>query len=180
LQSLRPFMKSRVVFGKNSRRARGFSIVELLVVIAISLVVAGASFPLVGSISSKRSLDYKASEFVQFMRTARTRSIAGLNNGTHGIYLDTVSNPKQYVLYEVPAGVASPSYAARMSNLDIVIRLETGMSISSDISGNDVSFEKTTGKPLGFASSIKKITLTDAVGTSRIIEINELGIVWVQ
>lgn len=141
----------------------GFTLIELLIVIAISLIVLATAVPLYGNLQGTAQINDVTSGIIQTTRIARERSMNRLNNSSHGVYINVASN--NYVLYQ------GDSYATRDSTYDRVTTLDSVISLSTTISGNDISFSKGLGEP----SNTGDITVSHEVNGSRTMTINSLG-----
>ena len=144
----------------------GFSVIELIVVIAISLIVLSASIPIYGNLQGSSQLNDMASGLVQDIRIARERSINRLNNSSHGIYFDIdPGGDDNYILYQ------GDSYATRNSLYDKIIKLDSVMTLSTNISNNEINFSKSFGLP----SNIGTIIVTHAVNGDKVMTLNSFG-----
>jgi prepilin-type N-terminal cleavage/methylation domain-containing protein len=150
------------------RANQGFTLIEFLIVIAITLILAVAAVPIYGNLQVSGQLNDTQDRFVQAVKTARQRSIAGLNNSAHGIYLEINANsPDRYILYQ------GPSYAGRNAEFDKVQSLFNTISATSTISLNEINFSKGLGVP----NATGTVTFThDSIG-SRVLQVNRLGII---
>ena len=148
-------------------RHSGFTLIELLLVLAIFLVVGIVVTPLYGNFSVATQLNEETSQLAQNIRLARTQSLAGLKNMTHGVCFETnIGAPDRYIIY------SGASCAARDQSLDQIISLPPALDLTTNFSANDLNFTR-RGEPLVTGS----VTLTHAVSGARSITVNELGLV---
>lgn len=152
---------------------KGFSLIEVIVVIGLMsfiFIIAGTTY-----FGFQRSiqLNENSNQIVQLMRTAKIKSMARVNDSTHGIYFDINTGGADAVtLYE------GASYASRVVGQDQIINVPNSLRLSSsDFSmlGTDVdiNFSQGFGKP----NNIGTITVEHAELGSRSIIINTLGLV---
>jgi prepilin-type N-terminal cleavage/methylation domain-containing protein len=147
---------------------KGFTIIELLVVIAITLILAAAAVPIYGSLQVSSQLNENSSLIVQALRSARTNSVARVNNAAHGVYFEiNAGGDDKYILYQ------GASYASRNSSYDRATTLDSSLSLSTTFTGDEVDFSRGLGVP----DNIGSVTLTHAVQGTRIITVNDLGMV---
>lgn len=146
---------------------RGFTLIELLIITAIILLMAGALFPLYANLTASSQLDDAHSGILSVLRTARERSLARLNNYPHGVYFEINAGLEdRYILYQ---GV---SYAARNTNYDRAVTLDSALSISTTVAPGDINFSMGLGRP----NATGTVTITHSVKGTREIRINSLGI----
>ena len=95
---------------------KGFTFIELLIVIAIVLVLVVASAPIYGNLQVSAQLNESTSLIIQTLRTAKARSIAGINNDIHGVSFQIdkftlfQSSPGDIPLRNIPAGSVNSSW----------------------------------------------------------------------
>lgn len=147
---------------------KGVTLIELLLVIAIVLVVVGGGAPVVGRWQQSQQLNDTVVQMGQWLKTARERSLAGLNDATHGVYLE-INDPgaDRVILYQ------GASFVTRNSAYDRAVTLDVALSLSSTLAGNEVNFVRVTGKP----NATGTITVSHSVSDSRTITINSSGLV---
>ncbi|MFH1946862.1 MAG: prepilin-type N-terminal cleavage/methylation domain-containing protein [Candidatus Magasanikbacteria bacterium] len=155
------------------KNSAGFTLVELLVVIGLGAILVGASAVIYGNWQVSAQLNESTAELTQNLRTARQRSVAGLNNSGHGIFFDIDSvGQDSYVLYQ------GSSYATRDDDYDRLIKFSQSLEITvTDFTliGNDVDINFSQG--LGQVINTGIITLTHSVEGSREVVVNELGVI---
>ena len=149
---------------------QGFTLIELLIVIAGLLLLGAAAFPIYGNLQVSAQLNETTSQLVQATRTARERSMAGLGDSQHGVYIDINSGADRYILYQ------GSSYSGRDQDYDRVIDLDGALSFSATwftLIGSDVDINFSKG--LGSPGNIGTLTLTHEVSGSSDIVVNSLG-----
>jgi len=160
------FMKSRETSGTS-----GFTLVELLMTMALLLILGASAVPLYGNLYTESQVDEVADLMVQMLRTTRVRSQAGLDDATHGFYVDA----RSYVLYEVSAGVTPIEYSNRNASFDFVVSMPSAITLSTSIPTGDLIFTRPRGIPS--IAATETITITHESGARRDIEINSFGII---
>ncbi|MEK7208827.1 MAG: GspH/FimT family protein [Patescibacteria group bacterium] len=148
----------------------GFTLIELLLVLAIFLVVGIVVMPLYGNFSVSTQLNEEASQLAQNIRLARTQSLAGFNNVTHGVCFETnVGAPDRYIIY------SGASCATRLQTFDQIISLPSVLKLTATFPANgnvsDLNFNRT-----GIPAAVGTITLTHTTSGQRQITVNELGL----
>lgn len=143
----------------------GFTFIELLMVIGITIIIAGLSIPIYGNLQISSQLNENMSQAVQIVRTARERSVARVNNAAHGVYFDINAGDDKIILYQ------GASYAARDTSYDRPFTLESPLSLSTTLTGDEVNFSKGLGMP----DNAGTVTLTHDTSGSRVIDINSFG-----
>ena len=144
---------------------KGFSLIEILMTVAITLILATASTSIYGNLQVSTQLNESVALIVQAIRTARERSIAGLNNASHGVCFES----NRYILYQ------GPSCALRDQAYDLATNLESALSLSTTLENGDVVFSKGTGIPN--VTGIDTVTVIYSVNDVRVIQINSAGVV---
>ncbi len=142
--------------------------VEILLVVAIILLVVAVGSPIYGNLLVSTQLNDSTDQMRQWLRTSRLRSVEGLDNMAHGVYFE-VNEPgdDRMIMYE------GSSYALRNSDEDQVWELDSALSLSASLSGNEVNFAQGTGVP----DSTGIVTIMHRVSGSRSITINKVGLV---
>ena len=159
------FFRQERIFGCAKK---GFSLVEILVVAAITMVLAAMALPLYGNWQSSAYLNERTAEIVQTLRLAQARSVAGVNDSSHGVYFYINANGvDRFTLYQ-GGFFLDPSRDARY---DRIIVLENSLSLSATFPGPDINFSRGWGLP----DSIGTVGLTNAIGKSTQITVNGLG-----
>ncbi len=150
------------------REQSGFTLIELLLVIAIMLALAVAAAPLYGNLHLSTQLNENIAQIIQTTRIARERSFSRLNNFPHGVYfeINPAGNDK-FILYQ------GNSYATRDTDYDREVSLDSSLSLSTTLPGNEVYFSKGFGIP----DATGTVTLTHNVKGARIMRINDFGMV---
>ncbi|MEK7576416.1 MAG: hypothetical protein AAB482_01845 [Patescibacteria group bacterium] len=142
----------------------GFTIVELLIVLGIGVLLAIAATPMYSNLVPASGSTQVASEIVQTLRIARTRSVARLADSSYGVkFLST-----QYILYK------GSSYVT--GTVERTIDLGSAFSITSTPSSNiDINFSKGTG-----TANAGIVILSRASADTKKISINQFGAVEIQ
>jgi len=157
-------MKLRVI----SEDRLGFTLVELLMVIAISLILAVVAVPIYGSLQVKSQINESTSLLIQNLRISKEKSMARFSDSAHGIKFFSDS----YVAYQ------GNSYSTRTAsydrNFDLGGEVELQWSLSGSGQSDEVNFSKGLGNP-DMVGTIEVASQT--IGSSKTIEINEIGTV---
>ncbi|MFC1595126.1 Tfp pilus assembly protein FimT/FimU [Patescibacteria group bacterium] len=144
---------------------QGFTLIELLIVIGITLLLAAASVPIYGNLQVSSQMHDSVSQIAQTIRTARVRSVARLNNSSHGVYLEiNAGSDDRFILYQ------GSSYIARDIDYDRAISLDEALSISSTFSNNDINFSRGFG-----TTTAGMLTVTHDTGDIANIIVNVYG-----
>jgi prepilin-type N-terminal cleavage/methylation domain-containing protein len=151
----------------------GFTLVELLVVIGVSVILAAAVAPVYGNLQVGAQVDAIATEAVQYLRTARTQSVARLNALGHGVYFDLNSgSDDRMILY------TGPSYAGRTATYDRIETLDSALSFSYSgftLTGTDIDVNFSKG--LGMPDNTGTLTITHSTQGSKSVIVNGMGTV---
>jgi prepilin-type N-terminal cleavage/methylation domain-containing protein len=154
----------------------GFTLVEMLVVVGIGVMMAVVAISLYGTLQVSSQLNENTAQIIQALRTARERSVAGLNNKPYGVNL--IINPNgadSYIIYQ------GTSYILRTQTYDQTQVLDNALSLSvtgltmTGATNVDINFSLYSGAPNNPTSGIGTITLTHSSQGSRSIKINSLG-----
>jgi len=149
------------------KRCGGFSLPELLIVIVLILFMGTMAVSIYGNLGPSSSLNESTSLIIQTLRIARARSVAGLNDDSHGVSFQiNPTGPDSFILYE--GSVFDLNDTKNRVNL-----LTNDLTISTTLPGNDINFLQITGEPSNFGT----VTLTHSVNGTRVISINSLGFV---
>lgn len=158
---------------QNPRKIRanprtGFTLTELLIVIGILIITTAAAVPIYGQLQTTAQLDESAAQVVQAVRIARERSLAGLNDSRHGVYFEiNVAGDDKFILYQ------GQNYFSRNASYDRAVNLDSPLSLSTTLVGNEINFSQ----GLGIPNTVGLITLIHNASGSREITINSLGTV---
>jgi len=146
------------------RQRSGFTLVELLITVAILIILAASTVVVASQFYTSSQLLESADRLTQTIHTAKVRSVGGVNDVSHGVYVET----SQYTLYQ------GGSYESRDSSYDRVIELDNGLLLSNTISGNDITFSR----GLGYSSTTGTITIAhQETGDEETITIQSIGII---
>ncbi len=150
----------------NLQPKRGFSILEIIITLGIFGVIIASAVPIYNKLHTSSGINAAEAQLIQTLRAARERSVAGLNNATHGVYVAA----GQYTLYQ---DSTSPfAYAGRSAAdtaYDQTTTLDSGLSLSPI--NTDVVFTKGAGT----VAAAVTITLTQTGGNAKVINVNTFG-----
>jgi Tfp pilus assembly protein FimT len=147
---------------------RGLTLVELLIVIGVTLLLVGAASPIYSNLQVSSQLNDTKDSIVRLLRTARVRSVSGLNNSSHGVYFNIdPSGADSVTLYQ------GATYATRNTDYDQTESFDTSIALTSTVSGTEVNFSK----GLGRSSTTGTVTIIHDVDGTRGVLINGLGVV---
>lgn len=141
----------------------GFTLIELILVIAITLILVAAASPVYGNFLVSTQLNESSIQIVQLLREARNQSISRQGDSSYGVFFAS-SNVTSY---------KGDSYAMRDVSYDYIFVLDNGVSISTTLSGNEVSYSKGLGVP----TSTGTVTITHSTTGTRAVEIGSFGTV---
>ena len=151
---------------KESFYSKGFTLTETLLTLAIVSILIVTAVPIFGNLQVNNQLTEAQDRLRQTFRLAQTRSIAGLNNSSHGVYIDiNIGAPDNVILYQ------GDSYATRDTDYDRVEEISEVMFLSTSILGNDINFTRPTGKP----SATGTITISHTVSGVSTTTITSIG-----
>lgn len=149
------------------KKITGFTLIELLIVISVLIILTTVSIPIYGNLQVSSQINENSSQIIQTLRIAKERSMAGLNNQQHGVQLQT----DKYILYQ------GSSYSLRDDDYDREIIFDDVLSLFLNLNGsgelNDINFSMGLGMP----NKTGVIDLIHSVNGTRIIVINEMGII---
>ena len=149
---------------------RGFTLIELLIVLAIGGIIVGTVGPAISQFPSGSQLDEVAGDLKQTIQLARERSVAGLANSVHGVFLESNAGiPDRYILFR------GATYAIRDPIFDQVTSLRTSIELDTALVGgvSEITFAPRWGTP----SATGTITLIHSTGATRILRLNDLGLI---
>jgi len=146
-----------------SKDKKGFTLIEILIVTAITLILVVAAAPIFGNLQVSSQLNEHSSLIIQAIRIARERSVARLENSAHGVFFTSTT----YTVYQ------GSSYATRNSSYDRGSTLDSALSLTTTLSGNDVNFSKGLGAP----NNTGTINLNHDVQGAKTITITLFGAV---
>lgn len=153
---------------------QGFTMTEVLVVISIMIILLLVTLPLYNSFQVSARLNETNVQVAQALRLARERSLAGYNNGQHGIYLENNNDSNdRYIVYQ------GTSYASRDTGYDRIMTIEGGLNFSFTnldlINNDDVDINFSSG--LGVPDNTGTIVVVHNSGKTRSIIISSLGLI---
>ena len=145
----------------------GFTLIELLTVIGISVLLLAVSAPLYTKFYLSNQQDEAITQAISALRLAREYSIARFKNSSYGVYFSNLPEQEKFILFQ------GDSYANRNIDFDREKLFGKTLTASTTLSGNEVVFSKGLGEP----GNMGKIYIIDNKGQTRIIDINNIGII---
>jgi prepilin-type N-terminal cleavage/methylation domain-containing protein len=149
--------------------SQGFTLIELLIVISIFIIIAVVSVPIYGNWQATTQIDEVTTEIIQALRLAKTRSQAGLNNSSQGVYFEVnESSGDAFTIYQ------GSSYVSRDINYDQETILGDTLILITTLAGNEINFSKGLGEPTATGTIMIVHGTTDEIAT---VTINRLGVI---
>ncbi|MEK7606401.1 MAG: type II secretion system protein [Patescibacteria group bacterium] len=144
---------------------RAFTLVELLVVLFIVAIISAVVFASLISYKRRQSVMVSSAQIATALTDARSRSLAGINDSTHGIYFAD----DEIIIFEGAAYVTNDPE-------NETVMLETGVRATTTLSGGGrtVVFVRLTGQT---ASGTVDVFSEGDFSVLRTITIHETGIV---
>ncbi|MHA2055695.1 MAG: pilus assembly FimT family protein [Candidatus Hodarchaeales archaeon] len=139
----------------------GVSLVELLLIIAIFTIFGATAYSFGANFLSRNHLKNKTNEIVSSLRVAQINSISGKEDSQWGVYVDSNS-----IIMFMGSFYVSPG-----TSQDQTYDVQGRVSISPD--PVEVVFDKLNGNP----NSTVTITVSNNIGGSNTISVNEVGVV---
>lgn len=139
----------------------GVSFVELLLIITIVTILSVGAYPFGASFLARNHLKNKTNEIISSFRIAQINSISGKEDSQWGVYVDSSS-----IIMFMGSSYISPGTVQ-----DQVYEVPSTISVSPN--PVEVVFDKLNGN----SSSTVTITVTNAIGGSNTISVNEVGVV---
>lgn len=149
----------------SSKSKRGFSLIEIIIALGIFFVIAATAAQIYNKIHTSSQINAVEAQFIQTLRVARERSVAGLNNRTHGVHTEANS----YTLYQ--SSTAPYTFLTHDTTYDQVTTLDTSISLAPV--NTDIIFTKGSG-----ISSGVSFTLTHTGGNTQSIDVNQYGVIY--
>ncbi|MFA6496781.1 MAG: hypothetical protein WCV50_06785 [Patescibacteria group bacterium] len=143
---------------------KGFTFVEVLLIIGILGATIGLAIPFYQSFQVASQLDNYSEEVAQSLRQAQLKAMASEQNSDYGLHFEA----GQFSLFRGSAYSAADKYNL-IIELPGTLRLDYG-------ANQDIIFHRVSGQT-GGVFSVRLITNN---GKSKIININEFGVVNVQ
>lgn len=139
----------------------GISLVELILVVVILsiLAVSGVSFG--SGFLIRSNLADKTNELVSSLRTAQVNAMSGKENGKWGVRVD--SGLEQIIMFQ------GDNYTSRNPVFDQIFEISGYVAITN----TEVVFDENTGNP----ASVATIVVSNSLGDSHTVSVNEVGIV---
>ena len=78
----------------------GFTLIEILLVMAVLIILLIMSVVLLGPSQKQSDLQGSSQEIISALRRAQNRTLASENDSTFGVFIDTISSPHQYILFQ--------------------------------------------------------------------------------
>ena len=148
---------------------KGFTLLEIMLSVAIIIVLAGAVSPFYVDWKNAVELDSAVAQIRQDLRLARARSLSGYNDSPHGVYFDIdPSGADKIIVYQ------GSSYAAREVGYDKEYEFDASLSLSTDITGNEINFSQGLGEPSQTGEISITNERTEEIASSAI---NSLGLI---
>lgn len=147
-------------------RQSGVSMIELLIVIGVLLIIISGIRPLVG-VNVSAQVNETSSQIISYIRMARERASARVNNSAHGVYFNINPNGQDSMtLYQ------GSSYLLRDATYDLITNFDQGINIITTLSGTEVNFARQIAVP----SNTGTITVSHlSGGLSKILTLNSAG-----
>jgi prepilin-type N-terminal cleavage/methylation domain-containing protein len=150
---------------KTKIKTKGLTLVEIILVVVIAAILLGMSLLYYQTSQLNADINTRVREFVSYLRLAQSDTMAGLNDKSHGIHLETSS----YTIFE-GSGYNPADPQNSLIELPEIITIQN-ININGD--GNDIIFLGPDGTTddygtLDFNSSqlSKTVTITiSALGT---------------
>jgi len=139
---------------------KGFTLTEILIALFILAILLGLTIPVGLNLLRSEQLGTATDDVIQTLRRAESFARTQENDSSYGILFTS----SDYTLFK------GNSFATRDPAFDQVYELSRGVTASTTLLGNEVKFEKLTGKP----NNSGTITLTSGAG-SETIEVNSIG-----
>ena len=137
-----------------SCRLRGYTFVEIILVVAIMGILGLSAFSFGSSFLTRNHLKNATNELVSSLRTAQINSMSGKNGGEWGVEVTST----QIKLYMSGDPVFDQTF-----DISKRVAVNTG----------NILFDHLTGNP----SQALTFTVSNNIGESRIVSVNEVGIV---
>ena len=151
----------------NLKPRKGFSILELIITLGIFAVIVAAAMPIYNKLHISSGLKAAEAQFVQTLRIARERSVAGLGGMTYGVHITA----NGYTLYRSSV-LTAPYDGTRDIPYDQTTTVDSSISLSPV--NVAIIFSKSTGAKIG---ALTTITLTQTGGDVRAVTVNTAGLV---
>lgn len=146
----------------------GFTLVELILVIGVFSLTFGMGSIALGNLVANQALRLGGERVVQSLHEARSFAVAQYRDSDWGIYLNTASDPEQYILFK------GGSFVGRDSSFDqenVFHRSVSITNISLNGGGQEIVFDKRSGRTSDYGS-FRLISEGDQID----ISVNAFGI----
>ena len=87
-------------FFRTLKKGEGFTLVEILLVIAVLIILLTMSVVALKPFQNQSDLQGNSQEIISVLRRAQNRTLASDNDSTFGVFINTISNPHQYILFQ--------------------------------------------------------------------------------
>lgn len=134
--------------------SKGISLIELILVVAIISILGASATSFGSSFLIRNNLENKTNEVISSLRTAQLNAISSKEDREWGV--DTNSNQIKL-------------FAVGDAGFDQTFSVSSNTSISTE----NIIFDKLTGNP----DAVATITVSNNIGESNTITVNEVGIV---
>ncbi|MBU0661181.1 prepilin-type N-terminal cleavage/methylation domain-containing protein [Patescibacteria group bacterium] len=150
---------------------KGVTLVELLMVIALSTLLVVAGIPVYSQFQTRAQLDESGAQLISVLRQARQEAVAGVNDASHGIFIDRdPAGDDVYIFYQ------GDSYALRDPAYDRTYIFEPVLEVTTAgfaLTGGDVDIVFTKG--LGDAQNTGTVIITHAIQGTFSVSVNAFG-----
>lgn len=115
---------------------KGFTFIELITVISIIGIITVVGFPRFNNFKNSQTHNSEVSNVLSLFNEARVRAVSGDNAKAYSVSIDT--NNKTFLLFRVTTLPGDTPYSE-------LITMNNKISLSTNISGNTVTFNRYTG-----------------------------------
>ena len=149
----------------------GFTLIEILLVIAVLIILLTMSIVALLPFQKQSDLQSSSQEIINALRRAQNRTLASENDSTFGVFIDTISSPHRYTLFQ------GTTYASRDPSFDEISLLSESIEFFVvDLGGGDeIVFDRlegTTSQPGDIT-----IRLKSSPSQTKVVYIDALGVV---
>jgi len=147
----------------SKKSSAGFTIIELLIVVGIITIIAGVSSVVYGNLQISAQLNETSAQIAQNLRIAYGQSASGFNDDAHGVKFES----SEYIIFQ------GASYDTRTATYDRAYDIDSALSLSTTLSGDEVVFSRGVGLP----NTTGTVTITHSVSGSRNILVSDQGVI---
>ncbi len=159
LSTLHRLRRDPVQRRDNSQLDNGITIIELLIVIALIIMLGAATTPVLSNFLVRSYLQDKTNELVISLRQAQIVSLSGKEDSSWGV----LTQGSTITIFK------GNSFATRDQVFDQTFDVPQTISITED----EIIFSKITGNP----DAIATFVVSNTIGESRTVTVNEVGTV---